>query len=140
VTALYQLVPAGIDIPTPAGAPPPQDGGDSADQLGVSGDDWVLVRVRYKQPDAGETDPAKEVTMLLRAEDVAQDRAALDADFHWALAVSAFAEVLKGSPYAEPERLSDIGDVVHAADQSRSDRAEFASLFDRARALYEANR
>ena len=141
VTALYQLVPTGIDIPTPDGAPAPQDGDDSADQLGVSGDDWVLVRVRYKRPDAGETDPAEEVSMLLRAEDIAEDRDALDADFHWALGVSAFAEILKESPYAEPERLSDISEVVHAVEhQTQSDRAEFASLFDRARDLYEATR
>jgi Ca-activated chloride channel family protein len=141
VTALYQMVPTGIDIPTGEGAPTPQDGMASTAEPGVSGDDWVLVRVRYKQPGAAETDPATEVTKLLRAEDVAAGYTELDADFRWALAVSAFAEILKQSPYADPARLDAIGAVVHDAEhQARSDRAEFAALFDLALPLVTARR
>jgi Ca-activated chloride channel family protein len=139
VTALYELVPAGIEIPKPEGAPASQDGEDSTEALAVSGSDWVLVRVRYKQPGAAETDPASEVSKLLQPEDIAEGYDSLDADFQWALAVSAFAEILKGSPYAKPERLSDIGAVVHAPEhQGLSDRDEFVTLFDRAMGLFPA--
>lgn len=139
VTALYQLVPSGIDIPTPEGAPEVLDGDAFTDEIGVAGDDWAIVRVRYKNPGAAETDPAYEVTRLLRVEDVSQSYDDLDADFRWALGVSAFAEILKGSPYAVPERLDDISAVVHAAEhETISDRAEFVSLFDRAVPLLPA--
>lgn len=139
VTALYELVPVGIALPTAVGAPMPQDGDPSTDELGVGGDDWALVRVRYKQPGAAETDEAFEISKLLQPADIAENRDELDADFQWALAVASFAEILKSSPYAVPERLGDLASVIHAEEhQTRADRAEFATLFDRATILVES--
>ena len=55
------------------------------------------VKVRYKQPDATEQDPAAEVNQAPASDAVADSWSELDSDFQWAYAVASFAEILKQS-------------------------------------------
>jgi hypothetical protein len=56
-----------------------------------------------------------------------------DSDLAWAFAVAAFAEILKGSPYALAEQLAAL-DAIFAAQAERDlDRAAFYQLFRKAR-------
>ena len=62
-----------------------------------------------------------------------------DGDYRWAAATAAFAEILKESPYARPDLLEGIGNILHAdAGTTDPDRAEFVTLFDLARPMLEA--
>jgi Ca-activated chloride channel family protein len=136
VTALYELVLTGSEIPTADGAPEPQGGAAYAGEREVMAADLALVKVRYKQPNATEADPAREVAAVLGADAPAASSAELDADFRWALAVASFAEILKQSPYADPSRLGAIHSIVHEAEHASSaERNEFVTLFDEARRL-----
>jgi Ca-activated chloride channel family protein len=136
VTALYQLVLAGGAIPTSSKAPAPQDGAPYSGPAEVGAEDYALVKVRYKTPDAGTTDPAFEVNQTLGAEGVADSWSELDQDFQWAYAVASFAEILKGSPYATPSALNTIGNIVgQPFNATIEERKQFQASFTKAKAL-----
>jgi Ca-activated chloride channel family protein len=136
VTALYELVLLGSEIPAPEGAPQPKDGEAYTGEVEVDPADLVLVKVRYKDVDATETDPAYEVNAHLAPAEVATSYTALDSDFQWALSIAAFAEILKDSPYADATALPIVESVFSDSDnQSDNDRVEFAGLFAQAQAL-----
>lgn len=138
VTALYEIVLAGDELPEVEGAPEPLDGEAYAGDKEILPADLALVKIRYKAPNAAESDPAREVAAVLSADAPADSPAALDGDFRWALAVASFAEILKRSPYADPSRLDAIREIVHSAEYaSDADRSEFKSLFDAASARLE---
>jgi Ca-activated chloride channel family protein len=136
VTALYELVLADDEIPAAEGAPPAEDGEAYDGVVEIDPSDLVLVKIRYKEPDAVETDAALEVAQSLAPSEVADSYASLDADFQWAIAVASFAEILGESPYADKGNLGIIQSIVerpvHADDP---DRAEFARLFAEAAEL-----
>ncbi len=105
VTALYEVVLAGDEIPMPDGAAPPSEGEMNETERNIDAGELVRVRVRYKQPRASTADPALEVASALMASDLETDApqrlaAEADASFLWASGVAAFAEVLGRSPYA----------------------------------------
>jgi len=62
----------------------------------------------------------------------------LDADFRWAFAVATFAEILKGSPYARPGAIDDVGVILENSDGTAADRAEFSALFTAAKPMLKA--
>jgi Ca-activated chloride channel family protein len=141
VTALYEVVPADGAVPSPQGAPDLVDGGEYTGPVEVSAQDLVLVKVRYKQPGASASDAAKEVASSLPASAAAASYEELDADFRWAVAIATFAEIVKQSPYAEPDQLETIQTIVRSDPEVTSGpRGEFASLFTRARKLLDARR
>lgn len=119
VTALYEMVLAGRAMPHTPGAPEVDDGNPYAGPVAVSIDDYVLVKVRYKPVDAMVDDPAIEVQASLAA--VTEDLQTADEDLRWALAVAAFAEILKASPFADKAHLDQIRAIV--AEQSARDAA-----------------
>jgi Ca-activated chloride channel family protein len=135
VTAIYELVPVGSEIPLPEGAPEPKDGEPYAGEVEVAPSDLVLVKVRYKDLDAVETDPALEVNLSLMPEEVAASHTDLDTDFQWAVAVAAFAEILKQSPYGDAAFLPQVEQIVTANANDDADRTEFVSLFGTAQTL-----
>jgi Ca-activated chloride channel family protein len=112
VTALYELVLAGNDLPTAEGAPDPEDGDVYTGDVEIDPADLALVKIRYKDVDATEADPALEVNASLAPEDVAASEAEQDAAFQWATAIASLAEILKASPYADPGRLDLIEAIV----------------------------
>jgi hypothetical protein len=133
VTALYELVMDGSEIPLPDAAPEPKQGDAYAGETEVGADDLVLVKVRYKDVDASLEDEAYEVDATLTPEEIGESFTALDADFQWAIAVATFAEILKESPYGDAAALPQIAQIVSdPMHESDPDRAEFRALFDSA--------
>jgi len=136
VTALYQLVLAGGAIPEASSAPAPDDGELYSGPTEVGAEDYALVKVRYKAPDAQTTDAAAEVNQTLRADGVADSWASLDSDFQWAYAVASFAEILKDSPYAAKGAVNTIGNIIgQASHDGIAEREQFRTSFDAAQLL-----
>src|SRR5690606_30467680 len=108
VTAIYELAVDDGTIPAAVDAPDTQDGVAYQGTVEVDPKDWVLVKVRYKEPGATESDPAKEVALSLSADALSANLDAADADFRWSVAVAAVAELLKRSPYAPVNHLDTI--------------------------------
>ena len=134
VTALYEIVPSGGTVPAREGAPALVEGAAADGAAEVAPSDLVLVKIRYKSPDAAETDPAREVQASLPGDRITAQVAA-DRDTQWAVAIAAFAEILKGSPYAEPEAVTQIAAIVGTDATRDADRSEFATLLTKARSL-----
>jgi len=132
VTALYELVPAGHDVPAAEVDPlryqqPPAiaEGSEFADEL-------LMVKLRYKAPD-GDTSTLIEHPVT----DAQQDFTAMSEDFRFAASVAAFGMILRGSPYSGAATLDG---VIEAANAARGDdpdgyRAEFVQLVRLAREL-----
>ena len=115
------------------------DDGEAFDgELSVGAEELVEVRVRYKDVDASEEDEAYEVASSLEQEAVADALAGASADLQWASAVAAFAEILKQSPYAEPDQLDAIVEIVEAGAGNDADKLEFVFLLKRTRELLAA--
>lgn len=136
VTALYELVLEGQAVPEAEDAPEIEDGEPVEGEREVDPAELVRVKVRYKNVDAGEEDPAHEVAESLTPEQVREDLAAHDdRDFLWAAAIASFAEILKQSPYADEDDLDRIAEIA-AADAGRdAKRKRFEELFTTARDL-----
>ncbi len=135
VTALYELVLVGQSIPDVDGAPDVTSGDPVEGIRDVGPADMVLVKVRYKDVDATEDDPAYEVSSMLIEDQVQSSLSGTDSDFRWVAAIAAFAEILKESPYADLGALDAIESIVKEKSWLDTDRAEFVGLFDQARAM-----
>jgi Ca-activated chloride channel family protein len=136
VTALYHVIPSGRSAPEVEGAAPVADGAIYDGPVEVKPEDMVLVKVRYKQPDAREADPAKEISARLAVADAQADLSRTDPGMQWAVALGTFSEILRGSPYVTPkEVLGPIGVVFERTAGTDSDRKAFLPLFTQARSL-----
>lgn len=108
VTALYEL----------------QLHDEASGQLGT-------VRVRHKAPQGAR---ASEQAFVLSREDLRDELRASSSDFQFAAAVAGFAEVLRGSPYAEGVSLALVEELAQAATRrGQADRQEFIDLVRRAK-------
>lgn len=142
VTALYEVVPAGAAVPGADGVPLRyQDGGDAAgrDRRGDGGvgDEMLLVKLRWKEPD-GHASTERDVPFVDRG---AGARAA-DADWRFAASVAAFGMLLRGSPYAGAADWRMVLDLAEGG-LGRDDggwRHEFLDLVQRARTLAGGDR
>ncbi len=134
VTALYELVLKGQDIPSIGGAPAPLDGDRVTGTAEIGTSELVQVRVRWKDLGASATDPAHETRAALAPADVGQLSAA-DDDHRWAAAIAAFSEILKESPYARNEDLATIDTLTAETAGTDEARLRFRDLFGRARTM-----
>ncbi len=129
VTALYEVVPAGIEVPRgevdalryqpQPDDPPPSD----------FDDELMYVKVRYKDPDGATS------KLLERA--VADRVRSPSTDFRFAAAVAGFGMLLRDSEHAGELAL---GDVVRMAEKGKGDdprgyRGEFIRLVETTRDL-----
>lgn len=128
VTALYELVLTGDSMPSEQNGPAFDDGPDFVGEREVSESDLVLVKLRYKAPNAGETDAAQEISASLNPSQLAASFEAAHGDLKWAAAVATYAEVLKKSPYAQSGSLNAIREVVRAQAGTNARRLEFHEL------------
>jgi Ca-activated chloride channel family protein len=136
VTALYELVLAGQVVPNPDGAPEILEGPPVSDfPTEVLTDDAVRVSVRYQTPGAAADSLAREVAVGLAPAGLGARLQEADPDLRWAAAIAAFAEILKQSPFADRNALPLIETIVGEQAERDQDRAEFAQLFIRAKAL-----
>ena len=90
------------------------------------------VRVRAKKPEGHK---AKEQIFTLAAAQFAPKLSKASKDFQFAAAVTAFAEVLRKSPYAEGLSLDLVHEVAKAATMDRQQRKDFLALVNKAKAL-----
>jgi len=131
VTALYELVLAGGYVPAVEGAPPLEDGPPAEGEgVGEPAPEGALceVRVRYKDVTATEDDPAYQSNFPLTPHMVAASLDETSGDYQWAIAIAAFAEILKHSPYGDLANLSTIEELTSAWAGTDPDRNEFLSL------------
>jgi len=137
VTALYEIVHEGTEVPSAEGAPEMTTGDAVSGERQVAENDMVLVKVRYKEVDATELDEAFEVQSSLTAGTISERLDTADEDFRWAVAIASFAEILKESPFANMDALEKISAIVKEHDWTDKDRAEFVTLFDKAVTLLD---
>jgi len=136
VTALYELVLDPAALPSPTGAPALEDGSAPSDFTPeVAADDLVLVKVRWKPVDVPDPVAALETNASLGAGAALESLDAGDQDLQWASAVAAFAEIVKGSPYADVGLLPQIARIATTQAFRDDDRDEFATLLMRWRAI-----
>ena len=128
VTALYEVVPAGADVPRAADElryqprandPPPSE----------FEDEILYVKVRYKDPDG-------EKSRLL-GQAVADRSGMPSTDFRFATAVAGFGMLLRGSPHAGAFTLDDVVKLAERGkgDDPRGYRGEFIRLVEATRDL-----
>jgi Ca-activated chloride channel family protein len=139
VTALYELVLAGKELPVVEGAPEPEDGDAYDGKLEVSEDELVRVKVRWKELDEGEEDAASEVQQGLTEDQVALTPEETSGEMQWAVAIAAFAEILKDSPYGTIDNIELIQALVDANVGEDSNRLEFQDLLSKAIPLLLGN-
>ncbi len=131
VTALYEVVPAGVEMPRPVDPLRYQPQGTVEDPPPPSefADELMYVKVRYKDPDGAES------KLLQQA--VADRPVSPSTDFRFAAAVAGFGMLLRDSHHAGDLTFND---VVGLAENSRGDdprgyRGEFIRLVEAARDL-----
>ncbi len=132
VTALYEVVPAGVDI---AQTVPAVDGlkyqAVAKIQTG-SAQELLTVKVRYKEP-AGDVSSKLEFPLV----DTGAGFADASPDFKFAAAVAGFGMVLRDSPHKNGLTLAQVADWGRAGlgQDSRGYRAEFLTLVGEAEGL-----
>jgi len=136
VTALYELVPAGGEVP---GAPPPADENpfvkkavedpSETDLSGSTVDPEALfqLRLRYKQPDG---DTSKLIETMVHDAEGGFDAAS--PDFRWAGAVAAFGMNLRGNAGMGLDAVLEIAKGTAGDDKYRH---EFLQLVETAKLL-----
>ena len=130
VTALYELVPAGVAVPAAktdrlkyqsTGAPTSNSG------------ELMTVKVRYKQP------TGKTSTLLAHAvPDASATLAQTSTDFRWAVAVASYGMLLRDSPLHGSIAWRDVRALASGAIGADREgyRGEFLKLVDAASALH----
>ena len=133
VTALYEVVPAGVAMPRPSVDPlryqAQQPAEDNAPPPSRFEDEMMFVKVRYKDPD-GDTSRLLEHAVM--------DRTGMpSADLRFAAAVAGFGMLLRESEHAGTFTLDDVVSLAEAGrgDDPRGYRGEFIRLVEVSRDL-----
>jgi Ca-activated chloride channel family protein len=127
VTALYEIVPVGVDMSIP-------DAGDlkyqskPADTAAARSGEWLTFRMRYKDPD---TDAPSELAFPLRQDAV---RRSGSTDFRFAAAVAGFELLLRDSEYKGSATWAEVKEWAANAvgEDRRGYRHDFLQLLERA--------
>ncbi len=129
VTALYEIVPAGVPLDLP-GVDPLKYQTPTVPSEKPSGE-WLTVKMRYKHPTA---ETSREVAAVLP--EGAAGRPAGD-DFRFAAAVAEFGLLLRDSPYKGTASYDGVLQRATAAlgDDGNGHRREFVELVTRAKRL-----
>jgi Ca-activated chloride channel family protein len=156
VTALYEVVPVGVEEPAPA-----VDGlkyqtvdavedeakrveltasrqgaavGDDAAHVEPTAfaDELLTLKIRYKQPDGGAS---KKLELPLEDSDSDKSVAEAGADFRWAAAVAEFGMLLRNSRHVGDGSFDAVLELARGAigDDPQGYRAEFIDLVRRAK-------
>jgi Ca-activated chloride channel family protein len=131
VTALYEVVPAGGDVPA-AQVDELKYQKSKEPSADAEGDELLTLKLRYKQPD-GEV--SKLLTFPVRDEGAGFGRASEDTRF--AASVASFGMLLRGSQF---KGNATFGAVLEIAQSSLGDdpgdyRAEFVEIVKRAKVV-----
>ena len=133
VTALYELVPAGVELPGPTVDPNPFVQGQEASPIADSAA-WFRLRMRYKEPE-GETSALME-------QDAADTGTTFDkasTDFQWAASVASFGMLLRKSEHSGNMSLDGVLEIAESnlgADRAGY-RIEFLELVQKAKQIWD---
>ena len=129
VTALYEIVPAGGDIPTPDVDELKYQKPSSLTKEAKSGE-MLTLKLRYKQPD-GE----KSKLLEFPVKDSGKKADAASGDFKFASAVASFGMLLRGSKYAGDATYDSVLKLADAGkgDDTHGYRAEFIDMVKQAK-------
>jgi Ca-activated chloride channel family protein len=132
VTALFEIVPRGGTVPGSIDPSVFQPAPRETPRPASTSNDLLVLRVRYKLPDASES-----TRMDVPLPDRRRSFAEATADFRFAASVAAFGMILKNSQYRGEATLPWVMDTAEGsrgADRGGY-RAEFVSLVQRAVSL-----
>ncbi len=130
VTALYEIVPAGVEVPAAAASDPNPFTSDYAnEELNIGAGTLMQLRLRYKQPDA-DVSTLQEVP-------VASTASAMDDDFRFASGVALTGMLLRQSPYLGTGTWAQAASLAGGAlgRDAQGLRAEFVGLVGTAKGL-----
>ncbi len=144
VTALYELVPPGVPLPSQMTSVDPlryqtrtspvhADQAEPTDALESSlSDEWLVIRLRYKFP---SEDVSQRIEFVVRDQAVPFTDA--DADMQFAAAVAAFGMLLRESPYRGDANYEQVLAIAQASIGSDpfGMRREFCDLVRAAKVL-----
>ena len=131
VTALFEVVPAGVEIDIPGVDPLRYQTALQPTDRAASGE-LLTVSIRYKEPDGDESR-----LLEVPVRDSEQDLDAATEDYRFQSAVAGFGMILRDSPYkgaATFDSVLDIAEENIGLDQEGY-REEFIGLVRRARAI-----
>lgn len=124
VTALYEIVPIGVDTPVD-GVDPLKYQKPSTSAKNNYKDELMTIKLRYKQPDG---DVSKLITHTLKDESVAL--ASTSDNFRWSAAVVGFGMILRESEYANHFTFDQVLQLATASKGKDTEgyRVEFVNL------------
>ncbi|MCW5807970.1 MAG: von Willebrand factor type A domain-containing protein [Deltaproteobacteria bacterium] len=109
VTALYEIIPAGLDVPGAANVDPLKYQRPPAPATpAASADELMTVKVRYKEPQGA-------ASKLLSRTVASTAAAATSDDYRWAAAIAAFGMKLRDSKYSGDLSWSEIHALAEGA-------------------------
>ncbi len=134
VTALYELAASAAELPASV---MPSRGEPSALPSGpaLALGELMRVRLRFKRPDATETDAAREVSATLLTSAIAPRIEQLDDDAVWAMGVASLAEQLRSQSSPYPLDFVALQTLLAARASVSPERAELISLLPQVRSL-----
>ena len=133
VTALYEVVPAGVGMPRPSVDPlryqEQEPAQNEAPPPSRFEDELMFVKIRYKDPD-GDTSKLLQHAVLDRTGTPSND-------FRFATAVAGFGMLLRDSGHAGTFTLDDVVSLAEGSrgDDPRGYRGEFIRLVEASRDL-----
>ncbi len=125
VTALYEIAPVGSGMEIPAAEGRYTNAGEQQGEQTGQADEWGVVHIRYKEPDADES------TLI---DTIVRDDAVLDGmddDLSWAAGVAQAGMILKGSEYAGTTDLAKVRERLKVLTENDEFREEFVYLLGR---------
>ena len=134
VTALYEIVPAGVPLELPGVDPLKYQKPAGEPTTAATSGEWLTAKMRYKHPESAES---LELAKPLPGEATGQPASR---DFAFAAAVAEFGMLLRDSPYkgqASWDRVLSAAEANVGADRG-GHRQEFAGLVRKARELVKA--
>lgn len=137
VTALYEIVPVGIED---AGEVAMTEPSKYVEQPGLSneaaGDELLTVRLRYKQPDEDES-----TEFRVPMSDESQPFEKASQDFQFCTSVAAFGMLLRNSEHAGSATFGQIAEIAASTvgRDSYGHRTEFVGLVEQAQSLSDVS-
>jgi Ca-activated chloride channel family protein len=132
VTALYEIVPAGVNEPSRA-VDPLRYQSERGQTQAASGAELLTVKVRWQPPEGGASVPSAYAVA-----DAGGDFASASRDTRFAAAVASFGMLLRQSPHRGQSSYASVLAISEAAAGRDAHRREFVELARRARALTES--
>jgi Ca-activated chloride channel family protein len=133
VTALYEVIPVGVDSQVPVGTVDPlRYQQDPSPPASAASDEMLTLKLRYKLPEA--TDSA---LLAFALTDGGQSFEAASTDFRFAASVAAFGMLLRDSPHKGDASYDKVLEIATSArgDDPSGYRQDFLGLVQRATEL-----